>query len=120
MEILSFIKEKQQIDVTYHLVDERNILVVVSSTASFEPQVFGDGKLIIKASFPGNILNEGIYTFSRILLVKNRGQILAEWNDILSFEMLSVNQGTVGWQGQKEGVVKINNLPWKIFLENAN
>lgn len=117
LEILNLVSEEQQIDVTYHLVDERNILVIVSSTVNFEPQVFGDGKLIAKASFPGNILNEGTYTFSRILLVKNRGQVLTEWSDVLSFEILSVNQGTVGWQGQKEGVIKMNNLPWEVSFK---
>jgi lipopolysaccharide transport system ATP-binding protein len=120
LEINNLLKEEQQLDVTYHLVDERGILVVVSSTVNFEPVYFRNGILSVKTIFPGNIINEGIYTFSRILLVKNRGQILVEWNDILSFEVLPVSQGTVGWQGQKEGVVKINNLPWEVSLKHED
>lgn len=116
LEINNLIGEDQQLDLTYHLVDERGILVTVSSTVAFEPRLFNRGRMSAKASFPGNILNEGIYTFARILLVKNRGQILAEWNNILAFEVLSSSQGALGWQGQKEGVIKINSLPWEVSL----
>jgi hypothetical protein len=64
--------------------------------------------------FPGNVLNEGSYTFSRIILLKDRGHIITEWNDLLSFEILAARQG-LGWQAQKEGVIKIKNLPWEIL-----
>ena len=118
LEINNLIGEDQQLDLTYHLVDERGILVIVSSTVAFEPRLFNRGRISAKASFPGNILNEGIYTFTRILLVKNRGQIIAEWNDVLAFEVLSSSQGALGWQGQKEGVIKINSLPWEVSLKH--
>ena len=118
LEINNLVSEEQQLDVTYHLVDERGILVTVSSTVSSEPRFFNGGKLCLKSSFPGNILNEGIYTFARVLLVKNRGQVLAEWNDVLSFEVLPSSQGVMGWQGQKEGVIKMNNLPWEVSLKH--
>lgn len=118
LEIINVIPDEQQIDITYHLIDERGILVIVSSTVNLEPRFFKKGLLHIKSTFPGNILNEGIYTFSRIIMVKNRGQILCEWNDILSFEVLSASQGVLGWQGQKEGVLKINNLHWKVSLKD--
>jgi lipopolysaccharide transport system ATP-binding protein len=116
LEINNLIDEHQQLDLTYHLVDERGILVIVSSTVAFKPRLFNRGRMSAKASFPGNILNEGIYTFARILLVKNRGQVLTEWNDVLAFEVLASSQGALGWQGQKEGVIKINSLPWEVSI----
>jgi len=118
LEIDNLADDRQQLDITYHLKDERGILVCVSSTAFIhEPTYYIKGKLVIETEFPGNIINEGIYTFSKILLVKNRGSVLTEWNDVLTFEILPVSSGAFGWQGQKEGVIRLTNLPWKI---NAN
>ena len=113
--------ERQQLDITYHLVDERGILVTVGSTgSSLEPQYYNSGKLKFRVIFPGRILNEGIYTFSRILLVKDRGHVLMEWSDLLTFEMLPVNKGALGWQGNKEGVIRIDDLKWEIKAEDGN
>jgi len=115
LEIDNLADDRQQLDITYHLKDERGILVCVSSTAfTMEPSYYTKGKLVIETSFPGGIINEGIYTFSKILLVKNRGSVLTEWNDVLTFEVLPVSSGAFGWQGQKEGVIRLTNLPWKI------
>ncbi|MFD2244923.1 polysaccharide ABC transporter ATP-binding protein [Pontibacter ruber] len=109
----------QQLDITYHLFDERGILIYVGSTAvSHEPQKYGSGFLNIKTSFPPNILNEGIYTIGRLLLVKNRGHIMTEWKDVLSFEILPLSNGYIGASGGKEGVLKIYNLPWDISYTN--
>nr|WP_317175414.1 ABC transporter ATP-binding protein [Pontibacter cellulosilyticus] len=117
--ILNLIDERQQLDFTYHLFDERGILVYVGSTgASHEPRFYKKGTLNIKTSFPPNILNEGVYTIGRLLFVQNRGHILTEWNDTLSFEVLPDSGGYLGSQGGKEGVLKIYNLPWEVTYNN--
>lgn len=115
LELDNLVQELQQLDITYHLIDERGTLVKVGSSGmNTEPAYYNGGKIFFRTFFPGDILNEGIYTFSRILLVKNRGVVITEWTDLLSFEVLPVNSGTFGWQGQKEGVIKLTNLVWEI------
>lgn len=107
--------DDEQIDITIHLVDERGILVLVTSTAQFfEPKRFSSTKLYCKVEFPANILNEGIYTISRLLLVKDRGIVLTEWNDIATFEIEQGHQWGFGWQGQKEGVIRLSNIQWNL------
>jgi hypothetical protein len=93
---------------------------VGSTGSNLEPQYYNSGKLKFRVIFPGRILNEGIYTFSRILLVKDRGHVLMEWSDLLTFEMLPVNKGALGWQGNKEGVIRIDDLKWEIKAEDGN
>ncbi len=114
LEIDNTVKDKQQLDITYHLVNEKGILVCVNSTVYSEPNHYNNGRLYIKTSFPGGILNEGIYIFARIILLKNRGHILTEWKDVLTFEVLPMQDGQTGWQAQKEGVIKLTNIPWEI------
>jgi lipopolysaccharide transport system ATP-binding protein len=111
----NLIEKLQQLDITYHLVDERGILVKVASTGFvIEPRHYGKGRLTISSLFPGNILNQGTYSFTRVLLVKDRGHVITEWNNILSFDILPISGGELGWQGEKEGVLKLDNLEWKI------
>ncbi len=119
LEMDNLVPESQQLDITYHLIDERGTLVKVGSSGmNAEPAYYKEGKIFFRTFFPGDIFNEGIYTFSRILLVKNRGVVITEWVDLLSFEVLPVNDGSLGWQGQKEGVIKLTNLVWEINKNN--
>ena len=114
-EIDNLVPELQQLDITYHLVDERGTLVKVASTGmNGELSYYRESKILFRTFFPGGILNEGIYTLSRVLLLKNRGTIITEWNDLLSFEVLPENHNQLGWQGQKEGVIKLTDLVWEI------
>lgn len=111
----------QELDVTYHLIDERGILVTVSSSVfTNETFQFGGGYLDVYTEFPGNILEQGVYTVAKLFLVKNRNFVLAQWTDILTFEVMPSAQGGLGWQGNKEGVIKINNLPWSMALQNEH
>jgi len=115
LEIDNLVPELQQLDITFHLIDERGTLVKVGSSGmNGEIGYYKGGKILFRTFFPGDILNEGTYTFSRILLIKNRGSIVTEWTDLLSFEILPFNNGAFGWQGQKEGVIRLNNLVWEI------
>lgn len=108
----------QQLDVTFHLVDERGILIYVGSTIWDHEVVAGKGNLSATCIFPGNILNEGNYAVSRLLVVQNKGNVIAEFKDLVSFDMAPVQrEGYLGWVGQKEGVLKLDNVKWNLINE---
>ncbi|NCU05939.1 MAG: ABC transporter ATP-binding protein [Chitinophagaceae bacterium] len=105
----------QQLDVTFHLVDERGILIYVGSTIWDHEVVVNNGYLFATCIFPGNILNEGNYSISRLLVVQNKGNVIAEFKDLVSFDMAPVQrEGYLGWVGQKEGVLKLDNVKWSL------
>jgi len=109
-----------QLDITYHLYDDKGICVFVGSTAFVgNPRSFGQGVIKAATTFPANILNYGVYSIKRLLFVMNRGHILTEWNDVLVFEILPNAANYTGSQGGKEGVLRLNNLEWKIAVENG-
>ena len=107
-------QQSKRLDATIHLVDERGILVCVNSTAYLKTSIIETqkGKQKINFVLPGKIINEGLYTVSRLILLKDQGHILTEWNDILSYEVLPVSTSEFGWQGQKEGVLKFHSINW--------
>jgi lipopolysaccharide transport system ATP-binding protein len=118
IEIENLQDTQQQLDITYHLVDERGILVNVNSTGfKLEPGKYTKGLIKSRVYFGGNILNEGVYTISRLLLVKDRGYVVTEWNDTISFEIVKAATGYLGQHGVKEGVVKTTNTDWEMFQE---
>ncbi|MEQ8414718.1 MAG: ABC transporter ATP-binding protein [Imperialibacter sp.] len=100
------------LDITYHLVDELGNLVFVATTDS---HIDCKGKFKTAAScvIPPNLMNTGIYNISRLLLVRNKGQVLTEFNDIIQFELVEQEKQELGWRGQKEGIVK-PDLKWVI------
>lgn len=111
-------EEQQQLDITFHLTDERGILIYVGSTIWEHERVFQKGILSAKCIFPGHILNEGNYTISRLLVVQNKGNVIAEFKDMISFDVIPTQKsGYIGWVGQKEGVLKLNNVTWKLLVE---
>jgi len=106
--------EEYQCDITLHFVDEYDNLVFVSSTASIEDtdeRYTGKGYYRITTTIPRNLLNEGSYRISRLLFVRNRGFIDLEVKDILSFEVSPPILKSLGWKGEKEGIVK-PRLEW--------
>ncbi|MCP4440175.1 MAG: ABC transporter ATP-binding protein [Aureispira sp.] len=109
-----------QLDVTFHLFDEMNTLVFVGSTGKTgDGGVLGKGVLEAVCKIPKNLLNEGNYRIGRLLLVQNRGTVLYEYKDVLSFDVVRRNMG-LGWQGQKLGVV-YPKLDWEFkSISNYN
>lgn len=119
--IKNMLDNEEQIDFTYHLFDENGSLVYVGTTAlSQEPAMYKAGTMKIATSFPPDILNQGVYTIGRLLFVQNRGHILTEWNDVLTFEILPASTGYYGAQGGKEGVIKQLALNWQIAYLNMH
>jgi lipopolysaccharide transport system ATP-binding protein len=99
--------EETNLDVTYHLTDERGILVYVGSTGFFLDQTFfGRGYVRAKCKVPANLLNIGTFTVNRLLLIKDRGLVIYEHRDVLTFEIVHGGISQLGWMGQKEGVVR--------------
>ncbi len=102
---------ENNLDVTYHLTDERGVLVYVGSTAFSRYERFQPGYLRATCRVPGDLLNEGTYTVSRLLLVKDRGSIVYEENDVLTFHVVHPADCREGWVGKKEGVIR-PKLDW--------
>jgi lipopolysaccharide transport system ATP-binding protein len=77
--------------------------------------VFKAGRINTVCYFPGSLLNEGTYTISKLLIVKNKGNVIAEFNDLLSFDLLpETNNDYFGWVGKKEGVLKLKSVRWQV------
>jgi lipopolysaccharide transport system ATP-binding protein len=110
---------ENNLDVTYHLIDERGILVYVGSTAFSKNENFKPGFIRATCLVPANLLNEGTYTVSRLLLVKDRGSVVYEHKNVLSFDITNPGTGQLGWVGQKEGVIK-PALHWEIAREERS
>lgn len=115
LEFEFYIKESldYQLGMTFHLYDELGSLVFVGSSCN-ENRKVSKGKYREKAIIPENIMNEGVYTISRLLLVKDKGSVVAKADNVLQFELLPKNNG-YGWSGKKEGVVK-PKLNWERIL----
>ena len=94
------------LDITFHLVDEREILVFVGSTAFSKEESYREGYIRAICHIPSHLLNAGTYTISRLLLVKNRGHVIYEYKNALTFEVLSSGSSELGWMGKKEGIIK--------------
>jgi len=102
-----------QLDVTFHLLDEIGNLVFVGSTSSDMLNYFNQGYIKAICKVPPHLLNEGTYTIYRLLMVQNRGTILHEERNVISFEVFPQENKDFGWKGKKEGVVK-PKLQWEI------
>ncbi|MCY7411045.1 MAG: ABC transporter ATP-binding protein [Chitinophagales bacterium] len=109
------LREKQTaLDVTFHLVDERGILVLVASTVYTLEKTFKRGRMIASTTINGGILNQGSYSVQRLIFLENKGMILFEYNDTLTFEILPQPTGRLGWTGRKEGVIFLPQMQWTL------
>jgi lipopolysaccharide transport system ATP-binding protein len=104
---------EHNLGVTIHLQDERGILVFVSGSGRYISKNLKSGMIKAKCIIPGNLLNMGTFTINRLLLVKDRGYVVFEYPDALTFEVTMGNIGQTGWMGKKEGVVR-PKLEWEL------
>ena len=101
-----------QADITFHLVDEYGHLVFVGSTGRSNFKItLNNSNINLTCEIPDNLMNEGTYTISRLLFVKNRGTILNEIKDSFSFRILPKKQ-ELGWMGEKEEGIIAPKLDW--------
>ncbi len=116
-EFLYLGKDRTNLDVTFHLVDEYSNLVFVGSSARNNSQeYFNNGQVKATCEIPPDIMNHGTYSVSRLLLVRNRGVIVLSVSDPISFEIVTSPADAFGWMGKKEGVVK-PKLNWQLSYD---
>ncbi|CAN5442948.1 ABC transporter ATP-binding protein [soil metagenome] len=105
------------IAVTFHLVDEMANLVFVGSSINEQADhKLGKGYFNAECIIPADLMLEGNYNISRLLLIKNGGSIMYEHRDAVSFEIVNKPLYSFGWMGGKEGVVG-PKLDWKVSYE---
>jgi len=103
------------LDVTFHLVDEMGHLVFVGSTglANGIGKTYSSGEINCSCVIPENLMHEGSYNISRLLLVQDRGIINLEMKDVIQFDIVNKQEENWGWMGVKEGIVK-PKLEWSL------
>ncbi len=96
------------VDVTFHLVDEMGLLVFVASTVYRELEFRVEkGTVRAVARVPSHLMNEGVYTVSRFLVLREKASLMYEHRELLSFEIINPGEERLGWIGRgKEGVVR--------------
>ena len=73
-DFLKMDKIEYKVDITFHLTDEHGHLIFVGSTGKSNNSIkIFDGRMIAECHMPSDLMNEGIYTISRMLFVKNKG-----------------------------------------------
>ncbi|RYD59423.1 MAG: ABC transporter ATP-binding protein [Sphingobacteriales bacterium] len=110
------INRQARYDITFHLIDEMSNTVFVGTTVfeNIEEQINGVFKAKVK--IPEHILHEGTYTVGRLIFLRNKGRVVYEHKDVLSFEIINTAQD-LGRIGKKEGIIK-PRLNWQIQLHN--
>ena len=105
-----------KIDITFHLIDEFGHLVFVGSTGKSNASSYnGNGLMSAICKIPNNLMNEGTYTLSRLIFVKDRGTILNEIQNTFSFRILPKKQ-ELGWMGEREEGIVDPKLAWNIKI----
>lgn len=101
------------LDITFHLLDEMGNVVFVGSTGQqyLQSKLFPKGEVKAICRIPKDLLHEGSYNLSRLLLVQDRGVINLEVKDAVQFEIIVKHEQQWGWMAAKEGVVK-PRLEW--------
>ena len=103
-------------DISFHLVDEFGHLVYTGSTGKSNASFYkGSGLICAICKIPNNLMNEGTYTISRLLFVKDRGTVLYEIQNGFSFRILPKKQ-ELGWMGEREEGILDPKLAWKIQI----
>jgi len=113
IEFDNLMKGSSDLCLTIHLRDERNILVFVTSSINENTNQLSPGRYIAKCYLPKKLLNQGNFTVSRLLFVKDRGRVVFSNRNTLTFDVIMPNEGRFGWMGRKEGVVR-PELDWSI------
>lgn len=106
-------KSIASLDVAFFLYDEMGVMVFDVSSEEIDEAIKGEGEgdYCWKCRIPKNLMIEGTYSIGRLMLVKNRGQVMLDVYDVIRFEIMS-NKTRLGWMGQN-GVVK-PKLDWSI------
>lgn len=110
------INREARYDITFHLYDEMSNLVFMGTTTSEEITQQTNGRFKARVRIPEHIFHEGTYTIGRLLFVRNKGRVVYEHKDVLTFEVAHQGQ-SFGRVDKKEGIIK-PRLDWQIKLQN--
>lgn len=110
------INREARYDITFHLYDEMSNLIFMGTTASEDIKSQTNGVFKAQVRIPEHIFHEGTYTVARLLFVRNKGRVVYEHKDVLTFEVTNPGQD-FGRVDKKEGIIK-PRLNWQIQLQN--
>lgn len=110
------IQREARYDIKFHLMDERGHVVFMGASYFEEYGLQVSGILKFRVGIPADILNEGTYTISRLLFLRDKGRVIFEHKDVVTFEVLNQPQSFGRINDRKEGVVK-PRLNWDIQLQ---
>ena len=115
LEFEFYIQEEgiHQLGITFHLYDEMGVFVFVGSSCD-EFREVKKGIYKERVIIPADLMPEGTFTITKLLLVKNRGSLVGAINNPLNFEIMPKADENLGWKGTKEGAVK-PKLDWQII-----
>ena len=101
----NYVKEKFNYDIAFHLYDQVGNFIVMSSSAKSNENFFADGEIYGQCIIPKNLLHEGTYTIHKLHFAKNKGHILFEATDVITFEVSSPKTNKLGYMGSKQGII---------------
>jgi lipopolysaccharide transport system ATP-binding protein len=110
------IQREARYDIKFHLMDERGHVVFMGASYFEEYGLQVSGVLKFRVGIPADILNEGTYTISRLLFLRDKGRVIFEHKDVVTFEVLNQAQSFGRINDRKEGVVK-PRLSWDVQLQ---
>ena len=108
---------ENNLDIAFYLTNENRTLVFVDSTSFSKTMSFKKGKLFGNCIIPSNLLNEGIYTINRLILSKDKKQIIYEHKNVLIFNIVDSFEMKNGFKRYKEGVIR-PKLKWNFYENN--
>ena len=98
---------------TFLLTDEFGNLVFVGSSYKSDITLnITKGNLKLHCQIPKELMNEGYYSISRLLFVKDRGTVLLDVKDCFSFR-IHPKVREIGWMGEKEQGIIDPKLEWE-------
>ncbi len=110
-----FREKLSNLDITFHMVDERGILIYVGSTIWSHSQKFKRGYMCATCFLPGGVFNHGHYTITELIIVENKGNAIAGFKDVLEFDIIPNRQENfVGLMEEKQGVLKLKQVQWEL------
>ena len=112
----NLMKGKNNLDITFHLTNENGILILAESTAFSKEKFFKKGKICGSCIIP-SILNKGTYIVNKLILVKEKNQIIYIHKNVLIFNIINSFQKTNNFERQVKGVIR-PKLKWNFYENN--
>lgn len=113
--IYNLLSDNFKITITYHLTDEYENLLFIGSTALTNLEYPAEkGYMKFTCKIPPNIFNTGMFTISKLFVIKDSFTILYQHDNLLTFEVTSDYAYEHGKSGKIEGLIK-PLLEWQVL-----